>query len=289
MNHPIDHLVLCVRDLERVRAFYARLGFTLTPRAQHPFGTANHLAQFQGNFLEVLAVADPARIPPPAPGQFSFGAFNAAFLERFEGMSMLVFASDDARRDQVAFAARGLDTYAPFDFQRLAKLPDGSEVTVGFSLAFATHAAMPNAAFFTCQQHAPQYFWKPEYQRHPNGARAVTEVVMVADAPARFRDFFARLLEPGAVTEADGGLRLATPEGAISILTPARFAERYPDSMLQAVPTGPHFAAYRVAVANLESAEAILRKNDVPHRRTDARLLIAPHDAFGVAIDLHAD
>ena len=39
-------------------------------------------------------------------------------------MSMLVFASTDARRDQAEFAVRGLDTYAPFDFSRKAKLPD---------------------------------------------------------------------------------------------------------------------------------------------------------------------
>ena len=54
---------------------------------------------------------------------------------------MLVFASDDARRDQAAFAESGLETYAPFDFERRAKLPDGSEVTVGFSLAFVTDTA----------------------------------------------------------------------------------------------------------------------------------------------------
>ena len=140
MDRPIDHLVICVRDLERASAFYERLGFTLTPRAQHPFGTANRLAQFKGNFLELLAVADAARIPLSRSGHFSFGAFNAHYLERLQGMSMLVFASSDARRDHAEFASRSLDTYAPFDFSRAARLPDGREVTVAFSLAFVTHA-----------------------------------------------------------------------------------------------------------------------------------------------------
>ena len=68
-----DHLVLAAQDLDRQRGFYARMGFTLTPRARHPFGTANSLVQLQGNFLELLSVADPTAISKAAPGSFSFG------------------------------------------------------------------------------------------------------------------------------------------------------------------------------------------------------------------------
>ena len=38
---------------------------------------------------------------------------------------MMVFASDDARADIRSFSAAGLPTFAPFDFERLAQLPDG--------------------------------------------------------------------------------------------------------------------------------------------------------------------
>jgi len=170
MNRAIDHLVLSAGDLDALRDVYGRMGFTLTPTARHPFGTANSLVQLQGNFLELLAVGDPAQIPPATPGHFSFGAFNQTFLRKYQGMSMLVFDSQDARRDQAEFAARGLETYAPFDFSRKAKLPDGREVEVSFSLAFATDPRLPDAAFFTCHQHTPEFFWKPEYQRHANTA-----------------------------------------------------------------------------------------------------------------------
>src|SRR5882724_9697820 len=104
LGRPLDHLVLCVRDLAAAQASYARLGFTLTPRALHPFGTANSLVQLQGNFLELLAVADRSLIKPAGEGEFAFAAFNERFLAKREGMSMLVFASDDARRDRREFA-----------------------------------------------------------------------------------------------------------------------------------------------------------------------------------------
>ena len=286
MNHPIDHLVVCVRDLERAGAFYERLGFTLTPRARHPFGTANRLVQFKDrNFLELLAVADPRQIPQARKGQFSFGAFNAAYLERTEGMSMLVFASSDARRDHAEFVQRDLDTYEPFDFSRTARLPDGQEVTVAFSLAFVTHAQMPNAAFFVCQQHAPQHFWKPEYQRHANGADAIKRVVMAADRPAELAEFFSRLTEPSAVTGGGGALRIALPRGEITVLTPARFRADYPASGSFGNGEGPRFAAFTIGIEDLSAVEALLQERGIPHRRKDGRLQISAEHAYGVVIE----
>jgi hypothetical protein len=283
--HAIDHLVICVDDLDRARALYERLGFTLTPPARHPFGTANQLAQLQGSFLELLAVADRTQIPPPRPGHFSFGGFNAEFLDRREGISMLVFQSGDARQDQAQFVARGLDTYEPFDFSRKARLPDGSEVTVAFSLAFVTHAAMPEAAFFVCQHRAPQYFWKPEYQRHANGASAVAEVVMAAESPTEFAEFFGRLLDPQAVKTVGNCLRVALSRAAMTVLDPDGLRARWPDAGLEDPGPGPRFVGYRVSVADIGRAEAVLRRGEVPFLRDGDGLRIAPHDAFGAVIE----
>src|SRR5579871_2303973 len=189
MTRPIDHLVLAVRDLEASRDLYRRMGFTLTPVAQHPWGTKNSLVQMGSTFLELLAVADPTLVPPMKPGFFSFGAFNRDYLAKREGFSMLVLNSKDAKRDRDEFAAAGIGDTAVFDFGRKAKQPDGTEAEVAFSLAFATDPRIPDAGFFACQHHAPQYFWKPDYQRHANGARENVEVTMVADEPASLCEF----------------------------------------------------------------------------------------------------
>lgn len=289
MNRAIDHLVLPVADLDAARETYRRMGFTLTPTARHPWGTANSLVQLQGNFLELLAVAESEKIPTPAPGQFSFGAFNQAYLKKRQGLSMLVFQSEDARRDQAEFAARGLETYAPFDFSRQAKLPDGSEATVAFSLAFATDPRMPDAAFFTCQQHAPQYFWKPDYQRHANGARRVTEVVMLANTPNEFADFFGKLVEPPAVSQSEGALTVTLDGGTLSILDATRLAARFPGIRLRDILRKPYFAGYSVAVDELEVAEDILERNGIAAMRAGDRLQIAAEHAFGAVIEFRAE
>lgn len=223
----IDHVVLATRDLEVTRGAWRDLGFTLTPRAQHPFGTDNSLVQLQGNFVELLTVARPEQIPPHGPGRFSFGAFNRDFLARREGFSMLVFDSKDAEADREAFAAAGLPAYERFDFSRQARLPDGASVTVAFSLAFVTDARMPEAAFFACQQHAPQYFWKPDYQRHANGARQIVEVTLAAERPGDLIDFFARLQGADSVSAEDDGLRIATTRGTILVAKPDALSRRH--------------------------------------------------------------
>src|SRR5262249_19739276 len=121
----INHLVLAGHDLEAMRAHYARLGFTVTPRGQHPFGTGNALIQLHGTYLKSLAVTAPQDLPEHDAGHFSFAAFNRDYIARHQGFSMLVLDSADARADIKAWRAAGLHTYEPFDFSRTAKLPDG--------------------------------------------------------------------------------------------------------------------------------------------------------------------
>jgi Glyoxalase-like domain len=221
-GRAIDHVVIAGRDLDGLAARYQALGFTLTPRAYHEdrMGTSNRLAQFRGrNFIELIEVDRPETVEEPGRGGFAFGAFLKRYLARREGLAMIVFRTDDARADIAAWKAGGIDTYDPFDFQRQARLPDGSEATVGFSLGFATSREMPEAAFFVCQNRAEEHFWRPAYQEHANGAEEIAAVRLVARDPARHGDFMARLFG-GAVTERPGGVSVACGPHSIDVLMP---------------------------------------------------------------------
>ncbi len=285
MTRAIDHLVLCVRDLDAARDFYRRLGFTLTPPALHPWGTGNSLAQMQGSFLEILAVVEKGKIAPPPAGGFGFGWFNANFLEKREGFSMLVLQTQDAKADHAAFAASGLDAHPPFYFERKATLPGGGTATVAFTTAFVTDKRMPEAGFFTCQQHTPQYFWKPEYQKHANGAQGVVEIVMRAPDPAAFAPFFAGLQGRDAVRTGKGRLDVTLGGGSLSVLDPAGIAQRYPGMEFAGATDSPVFVGYRVAVPDLGAVEALLKKNGIVAQRIGDAVTIGPRDGFGAAIE----
>lgn len=284
MPRGLDHAVLCVRDLAAARRRYQEFGFTTTPPAQHPFGTGNSLVQLHGTFLELLTVTAPEKIGQTPSRGFDFAAFNRDYLAKREGFSMLVFRSTDARRDRERVVQRGLPVEEPYSFEREATLPDGSKATVGFTVAFVTDPAMPDTAFFFCQQLAPQHFWKPEFQSHENGAQALSEAVMVAAQPRELADFFRKLQGERQVQVGDLGLRVDTTAGTIAVIEPDRFASRF-SGLPADLPPGPHLAGLSIAVRNLELTRNTLAGAGLSPRIDDRRIVIPPEMAFGVGIE----
>ncbi len=243
----LDHLVLCVDDLDSAADSYRQLGFTVTPRAQHPFGTHNCIVQLDGFFLELLTVAEPEKIPDDQAGHFGFARFNQHYLAKRQGCSMLVMDSDDFRQDNVAARQAGLDSYEPFEFSRKAVLPSKEVVTVSFGLNFVSHNDMLMAGFFTCQQFQPEYFWKAEYQRHENTASHIVEVCLVAENPVDFAPFMSAFTHCQSELTDDGDILIATRRGRVVILTPASFKNRYraaPPEMSD----GPQLAGFTIGV-----------------------------------------
>lgn len=283
----IDHAVLPVRDLDVAAGTYERMGFTLTPLARHPWGTCNRLAQFRGSFLEVLGVDRPDLIEATRPGRLAFGPFNRDFLARREGLSMLVLESADSDADLADFAGAGFETEPRFDFERIARGPDGTERKVAFSLAFArpgpaTSASPSEAGFFTCRQIHPENFWREAYQRHPNGALDIAAAVFVARDPADHHAFLAGFVGTRDMHMTSLGLEIATPRGRIEVLTPDGYRFRYGlelDRSVEAL-TG---AALRIAVSDLAAAGRLLDAAGFRLREQRGRLIVRPEEAHGVA------
>lgn len=279
---PIDHLVLAVRDLDAARETYRRLGFTLTPMARHPFGTANSLALLDGSYLELLAVADAAAIPEAGAGQFSFGAFNRDYLEGRQGLSMVALRSEDADADRAAFAKHGLPAYEPFHFARMAKGPDGVEREVSFSLAYTSDARTHGrAGFFTCQHHHPENLWWPELMRHPNGAVRVDSAVFVTRDPADFHIFFTYFTGQHDMLSTSLHVKFDLGRSSLDVLSPVAFRAYFGED---AGDDPRCFTAYRVVVSDLAATKALLGENGVPYAELSGALVVASEFAHGVAI-----
>jgi len=271
----INHLVLAGHDLEAMRAHYRSLGFTVTPRAQLPFGTGNSLIQLHGTYLEPLAITAPQDVSEHRPGHFSFGAFNRNYLKRHEGFSMLVLDTEDARADITAWRAAGLQTYAPIDFSRAAKMVDGQEITLSFSLAFVSHPAAPWLGLFACQHHTPAYFAQPRYLQHANGATAIQDVWIVGETAPDLAGFMQAVTGAKAISEDPSVTVLQTRIGAIVLARPVAFASAF-GLTAPHQDDGPHLAALTVACQTMGQLADLPKVGD--------RHVLAPEKNFGTAI-----
>jgi catechol 2,3-dioxygenase-like lactoylglutathione lyase family enzyme len=276
----LDHLVIGVADLDAAGAFYADLGFRVGARNRHPWGTENRIVQFPGAFLELITVGDATLIPPHAPRSFSFGAFVRDALGRGEGMSMLVLESRDSTGDAEGFRGAGIGDFEPFFFERQARRPDGSEVRVAFSLAFADNRAAPDCGFFVCQQHEPQNFWNPAFQQHENGTSALSAVFLVTPEPAAQADFLRAFSGAASFATPEAGLRLPLPRGRLEVLTPQAAAAMLGDPS----PEQARFAGFAVTVRELDIVGSRLAERGIAHHRDGARVVVPASAAYGCAI-----
>jgi catechol 2,3-dioxygenase-like lactoylglutathione lyase family enzyme len=272
----INHLVLAARDLEAQRSLYAGLGFTLTPRADHPFGTSNSVVQLHGSYLELLSLTRPEIVPEPTAEKFSFAAYNRDFLARRAGFSMLALDSEDTAADLAAWKATGLKTYEPFEFSRMAKTARGEERRIGFSLGFVSDPAAPWLGLFSCRHFAPDYFAQTEYLHHANGAVRVEDVWISGEGAVGLAGYFETVVG-GRASVKNGCSVLRTPIGSIVIAPPAMFEAEF-GVLPPHLEDGPHLAGYTIGCRSLDFFDG----KGLNH--VGERLVIPPEEAFRTAL-----
>ncbi|MGX1099385.1 VOC family protein [Amorphus sp. MBR-141] len=277
----IDHTVVLAESLVEAALTAGRLGFRTSPPADHPFGTANALAQLHGSYLEYLAILDESLFPEERPDTFSFPSFNRDFLiGEGAGISMLALKTDDPEALAARLAEIGLSRYPTFSFARTAPVPDGRELPVSFTLAFASHPDFVRAGVFAVVHHRPENFWHAAYQAHPNTALSTTCVTMVAPHPDATAATLGRVAD-AAPAEADGGWRVALPDGtAIEVIDAAGFAARYGSAAFDGKVL-PRFAALTLSVADLSATRAALSAGGTPFAETADGVVVAPEHGGG--------
>ena len=267
MPRALDHIVIPSHDLAAESALYARLGFQVGPLNRHPWGTENHIIQFEDAFLELIGLGADFVPPDLAPKEFSFGGFVERYLRAQEGLAMLVLRSDNAEADRARFARAGLGDFSRFDFARQGRRPNGEAVNVAFSLAFAASPAWPDTGFFVCQQHYPENFWNAAAQVHPNGALGVAAVRFEHPDPRQGLEFVSAFLE-ATPTRKDRGYVFAADNGRVELSEGPR----------------PALKALAFRVRDLEECRRALQAGAVPHEERGGALRIAPETAMGAEL-----
>lgn len=169
----IDHVVVAVDDLDRMAADLTGLGFLVTDRSDHPFGTSNRLIVLEECYIELVAVTKPDRVPGEGFPRFVADGLAAGRT----GPLLVALRTDTPARDVERLRAAGLSFSEPNRFGRWLDLPDGDRRFAEFVTAFGDLGSQELTAFF-CQHLTPELVWRPEVMSHPNGASHLTSVTL---------------------------------------------------------------------------------------------------------------
>ena len=275
----IDHAIVLVADLDRARRDYERLGFTVAPRGLHPpeHGTANHTVMLEREYVELLGVV------APTTGN---AAWRQALAEG-DGLAALALQTPSADAVVAEMAAAGVALEAPVDFARPVVLADGSRSQAAFRTAHFPRGVAPGFHVFCCEHRTRHVTWRPELLHHANGAVALDNVLAASEAPAadaaRVAALFAR--EPRA--ESDGAFVVDTGNGTIRFQTSASLAARF-DGVDLAGLRSAGLVGMTLRTRSVADTAAALARGGVRHATTRDGIVVAPGDACGVVLVLHA-
>ena len=228
---------------------------------------------FDRDYFEILGIVEDT----------AFNAERRQWLKGGGGLANVALATDGADLAFEAFAAAGLHPDAPLAFDRAVEVAGKTE-HARFRTVRIPKTNMPVVGFFVCEHLTPQFVYRPEWARHPNGARGILGVTVIAERPDRWAGELEKYFGPGSVRPDGDGLVVDTGTQPIRYVTPRRYAELFPG--VAPVRSGDHPALLSVRVDSLAACADLLAANGVAAVRPDAaRLLVPPSEAAHLTLE----
>ena len=270
----LDHVVVMVDGIDAAAAAYKRLGFQVQPRGFHKkLGTANHLMIFDKDYFEILGIVE----------ETEFNAERREWLKDGGGLANVALATDGADLAFDAFKQAGLEPDAPLFFDRAVEVAGKTE-HAKFRTVRIPKTQMPVVGFFVCEHLTPEFVYRGEWASHPNGARGILGVTVIAEQPAKWSAELEKYFGAGSVRRDGEGLVVNTGTQPIHYLTRKDYAARYPG--VAPVRPGDHPALLSVRVDSLADCEALLKKNGVAVLKPDTgRLIVPPAEAAHLTLE----
>jgi hypothetical protein len=272
----IDHVIVGVRDLERARLEWSRLGFTLSPRGRHiGQGTANYCIMFASDYVELLGIVDPSDFVQRLDG----------FLAQREGLMTAAFAPVVAAEEvRAALLGGGLHPSEPRLLGRQLELPEGT-VVPRFSLMSLPADETPGLDCFICTHLTPELMRRPEWLHHPNGAIGLKGIHVLVENTASLLQPYDRLFGIQQVTTTDAVATVHVGPHRIVFSTPDDFSTMYPALDVASDFPLPGIVSVEFGVAQREDTADCLNRRQVPFEELpDGSLVVPPHEASGVIV-----
>lgn len=270
----LDHVVVMVDGIDAAEAAYRRLGFQVQPRGFHKkLGTANHLMIFDKDYFEILGIVEDTE----------FNAERRDWLKGGGGLANVALATDGADLAFDAFKQAGLQPDAPLFFDRAVEVAGKTE-HAKFRTVRIPKTNMPVVGFFVCEHLTPEFVYRGEWVKHPNGARGILGVTVIAEQPAKWASELEKYFGVGSTKRDGDGLVANTGTQPIRYLTRQDYMARYPG--VTPVRPGDHPALLTVRVDSLAACEALLARNGVKVVKPGAgRLIVPPSEAAHLTLE----
>ena len=267
----LDHLAHFVREAEPAGRALVQAGFAPAPLSiqSNPdpaggppqlTGTGNMTVMFRRGYVEILFKTSET----PLAREFD------AALERHAGLHLVAFAVADAAEAHARLGASGFRVRPLVQMQRPVDTETG-RATAAFTIARVEPGIMPEGRIQVLTHRTEQAVWQPRWLTHPNGAVALTDVVIAVANVDEAAQRFARFTGRPVIVNAQGRA-VALDRGRVQIMERAAFTALLPEI---AVPSLPFIGAYAVLVVSLDGAEQALRARGTTPRRHGS-MLIAP-------------
>ena len=263
LSPVLDHVVIDVRDCidEAMRCFQA-LGFNLTPRGRHTLGSVNHLAMFATDYLELLG--------------FAGDAIRPEIMLFPVGLNGLVFKTGNADLVYDQAAAAGLPILPVQSFSRPVVL-DGGTQDARFRTTRLDPAQVAMGRVYFCEHQTPDLVWRPEWQTHPNGACAITRVVVATADPQRTARLFRGLFGDDALADRDGRQVINAGTAQVQVATPDAVSAEFGEAAIDPAGRAEYMVALEMRVRSLPEAEQCL--HSVTGLRVEPQRLVVPAGA----------
>lgn len=272
----VDHVIVAVRDLERARADWTRLGFAPTPRGRHVGqGTANYCIMFDRDYLELLGFVERDDQSERLRG----------FLARREGPMRVAFAPAGSVEEAAgAMTALGLHPGEKRALGRRLELPEGA-VMPRFSLLSLPPDETPGLDCFVCGHLTPELIRRPEWLAHPNGALGVQSLHLIVADTAPLLTAYDRLFGLHEVTTTDAVASVRIGPHRILFSTADDFETMHPGIDLDPDFPAPGIAALELATADLARTADWLRRQGVAFATLpDGRIAVPAREANGTIL-----
>jgi len=284
----IDHVMICVPELDAGMAQFRRLGFAVHPGGVHPGkGTHNAIAFNHDDYVELMAIRDRAEYERASAGSHSHDGGLANFTAAGGGIRFVIIQSDDLAADVAAMRSRGVEVGDATPGSR--RTPAGQELNWKLAMLGARN---PLPIFFI--EHVTPIDARraqvPRAGEHPNRVYALERAYIVTPDVAAAAATYAKVLgmpEPkvskGTVIMADMAVFQIGPTG-LGVAQP--YADGPAAEALAGRGPGCFQALYRTA--SMDAAARWIGSQGLPPlargvRNTGEHAMLATPDVAGGA------